>query len=329
MHNATERVKYSLSSCERAPIQLARRLVECRAFLRPFRPIFCFLCGFFVINRYPQISIVGVGLIGASIGMAAKQREPRVEITGVGRRASSLRKAKSVGAVDRTTTDLAKGVAKADLVVICTPVATIGEIVRQVSAAAPQHCLITDAGSTKAEIVADVESATPSISHFLGSHPLAGSENNGPEHGRPDLFEGRVVVITPTRKSSVDDKTAIREFWESLGATVCELSPREHDQALAATSHLPHLVAAAIAGTTPERYAQLVASGWLDTTRIAAGDPELWQQIFLANREHVLTWMTKLETQFAAFREALQREDGKKLTSLLAKAKRTRDALGN
>ncbi len=279
--------------------------------------------------RANTVTIVGAGLIGGSIGLALKQRKLAAHVIGVGRQAASLRQAKQGGAVDQTTTDLAKGVRRADLVVVCTPVDTIAPLVRQVAAACPPRCLITDAGSTKAPLVEQLKADLPSGARFVASHPLAGSEQRGPEHAQADLFQNRVTVVTPTRSTRAQDLNEVTRFWQALGAEVIRMSPEAHDRALARTSHLPHLAAAAIASATPRRYAPLVASGWRDTTRVAAGDPELWRQIMQSNREELLASLEVLQDELAAWHTALEQDDSRKLLQLLAKAKRTRDALGN
>ncbi len=286
------------------------------------------------MKRFNRVAIVGVGLIGGSIGLAMRRRRLAREIVGVGRRAASLRKAKSQGAVHRTTTDLASGVADAELVVICTPVGSIVERARQVVAACSPGTLITDAGSTKVEIVRAIDKHLgkgylAEGVHFVGSHPLAGDHRTGPEHAREDLFDGRTVIVTPTSNTRKADVTTLRKFWTALGAEVVVMTAREHDRAMAATSHMPHGVAAALAAATPKTYRSLTGAGWLDTTRIAAGDPELWQQILLANRKNVLEALRRLERSTAELRTALEREDSGRLKTFLTKAKRSRDAVGS
>src|SRR5262249_35465902 len=147
--------------------------------------------------------------------------------------------------------------------------------------------LLTDAGSTKARIVKAVEGRLPRGVSFVGSHPLVGSEKHGPEHADPDLFQNRVVVVTPTDATDEALLQHTSELWKSLGARVVVMSPEEHDRALALTSHLPHLSAAALAGILPPKWRELTATGFRDATRMAAGDPELWTAIFSENREHV------------------------------------------
>ena len=279
--------------------------------------------------HYKHLAIVGVGMIGASIGLAARRRGLADEVIGVGRDPDGLDRAKQLGAIDRGSTDLATGVVDVDLVVICTPVDTIAPLAEQVAAACGATALITDAGSSKAEIAERLARSLPTEARFVGSHPLAGSDKTGCEAGEAELFVDRPAVVTPLPNTPDADTEAICEFWQALGSQVHRMSPAEHDEAVAATSHLPHLVASAIAASTPEEYLALVSSGWLDTTRVAAGDADLWRQIFLSNRPPVLAALARLSETLDTFRSSLEEADDAELTSLLEQAKRTRDALGS
>jgi prephenate dehydrogenase len=279
--------------------------------------------------RWNTVAIIGPGLIGGSIGLALRNRGLAVHIIGVGRRKESLTKALSLGAATSTTTSIEEGVKDADLVVVCTPVNEIAGHVLEAAAAAPDRALLTDAGSTKASIVAKAEAALPKGKHFVGSHPLAGSEKIGVEFARADLFEGKVVVVTPTAQTDRADLQAVTEFWQSLGANVISMPPDAHDRALATTSHLPHLVASATAQITPAADLQLTAGGWRDLTRIASGDPDLWSQILLDNRASILNSLAGFEKTMAEFRAALENADAAKLRQLLMEGKLRRDALGN
>lgn len=281
------------------------------------------------MKSFKQVAVVGVGLIGASIGLALKRRGCVGQLVGVGRHAGRLRKAQKLGAVDRTTTDLAAGVAAAELTVICTPVDTIVQFARLAAEASPPGALITDAGSTKSTIVAALDQNLGPAARFIGSHPLAGDHRAGCEHARADLFDGRTVVVTPTRRSRQDDVTRLCEFWTATGAKTIQMTASEHDRALAATSHVPHAVASALAAATPEQYLELAATGWLDSTRVAAGDPAMWTQIFLSNRAGSLAGLRRVERQLGAFVQALEAENAKKIESLLAKGKANRDAVGS
>ncbi|HEY4760862.1 MAG TPA: prephenate dehydrogenase/arogenate dehydrogenase family protein, partial [Thermoguttaceae bacterium] len=233
-------------------------------------------------------AIVGVGLIGGSIGLALRQRKLAEQVIGIGRRQESLRVARRIGAVDHTTVDIEKGVAEADFVIVCTPVGRIVEDVRKAAMYCPEGTLITDSGSTKQTIVSALDEGLPRGCRYLGSHPLAGSEKTGAIAAKGDLFEGRIAILTPTKNTRAEDFDFLEKFWESLGSVVVQLSPEEHDRALALTSHLPHIVAAALAVSVPEKYFRLAGPGMLDTTRIASGEPELWQQILALNRDNVL-----------------------------------------
>ena len=294
-------------------------------------------------NVSPKVTIVGVGLIGGSIGLALRQRGLAKQIVGVGRRQASLDRALACGAIDSATTDLAAGVAKADIVIVATPVASVVEDVCRALAAAPAKALVTDAGSTKASICAAISNAAISNNekidngNFVGSHPLAGDHRSGPEHARSDLFDGKTVVVTPTEATPPETAERAKTFWKSLGANVLQMSPEQHDRALATTSHLPHLVASALAATTPTEWLPLAATGWADTTRIAAADPKLWTQIFMQNSPDVVEALDRLIEQLQTTRANLVADETSdesseipfEIEKFLHQAKRTRDALGN
>jgi prephenate dehydrogenase len=285
--------------------------------------------------EYDTVAIVGVGLIGGSIGLALRERKLARCIIGVGRRQASLDAARRVGAIDHGVTSLTQGVSQAQLVVVSTPVDTIAERAIQAAAACPPGALITDAGSTKETIVAAVDSGLAhrrSGPRFVGSHPLAGDHRTGPEHARADLFDGRTVVVTPTALTRPAAVTETSGFWQSLGANITTMSPAEHDAAVAMTSHLPHLVAVALAAATPMNLLPLAASGWRDTTRVAGGDPNLWQPIIAANRQHILDALDKVADTLKRIRDAMAHGDNESLNSILeaaAKIRQDRDALGD
>jgi prephenate dehydrogenase len=272
------------------------------------------------------LGIVGVGLIGGSIALAARKRGLVKRVIGIGRNAKSLDLARSAGIVDETATDIA-AVAPADLVIVCTAVDSIADYVCQAASHCRPGTLLTDAGSTKAEIVRAVEARLPPGALFMGSHPLAGSEKTGPEHADADLFEGRLVVLTPTERTDVNALDEICAFWGALGASRTAVSPEEHDRILALTSHLPHLVASALAGSLPAEWALFTATGFRDTTRLAGSSPSLWSAIFRANKPAVLDTVERFLTQLQRLRDALAANDIAALESLLTLAKQIRDSL--
>jgi prephenate dehydrogenase len=249
-------------------------------------------------------------------------------VVGVGRDRKKLDAAVRQGAIDAGTTSLAEGVAGSDLIVVCTPVDRIAATIAEAAPHAPAAALFTDAGSTKRNLHAAARPALKPGQAFVPAHPLAGSEKTGCEHGRADLFEGRVCVLTPEAE---DDPAVDRvmAFWGSLGARIQLMDADAHDTTLATTSHLPHVVAAGVASSTPVEYLPFTAGGWRDTTRIAGGDPDMWVPILLANRDAVLAatdWFTK---RLDEFRRLLEAGDGAGLGRWLAEAKQVRDALGS
>lgn len=280
-------------------------------------------------RKWGTVAIVGVGLIGGSIGLALRRRNLAQRVVGVGRRAASLRRAKQLGCVDTTSTSIARGVADSELIVVCTPVGQIVDHVLEAASHCPTDAIITDAGSTKAEIVAAVENHSSGRVNFVGSHPLAGSEKAGAQFARHDLLDGRLVVVTPTSKSDKQLVESAELFWKSLGARVQRMTPAAHDEGLAAVSHLPHAVASALAAATPPKHLPLVAGGWQDTTRIAAGDAELWRQILLDNKGNLLNSLDRFERMLAKLRSAVETGNQAQLLRILEAGKDARDSVGN
>jgi prephenate dehydrogenase len=281
------------------------------------------------MKQWDTVAIVGVGLIGGSIGLALRQRQLAKTVIGIGRRQASLRVARRVGAVTHTTIDLNKGVSEAELVVLCTPVGQIVELARRAAQHCPERALITDAGSTKQSIVAALDSGLGHGCRFLGGHPLAGSEKTGAAHASGDLFEGHVAILTPTKNTRAEDFDLLEQFWQSLGSLVVKMTPEEHDQAIAVMSHLPHLAAATLVLTAPEQYYRLAGTGMLDTTRVASSDPVLWQQILGLNRDNVLSALERYGAKLAALHAALRDNNQDEIARFLTLAKKSRDALGS
>lgn len=280
--------------------------------------------------HWPVVTIVGVGLIGGSIGLALRARKLAGRVIGVGRSTASLAEAKRLGAVTETTTDVAQAVAAADVVVVATGVASISGLLDAADAAVRPGTLLTDAGSTKASIVAAWDKRRRARrARFVGAHPIAGSHRRGPAAAAADLLTGRVTIVTPGRSTPAADVEAVGEFWASLGATVFTMPPAEHDRLLAATSHAPHVLAAALAAATPAAARQFTAGGWRDTTRIAAGDPDLWADILLDNAAAVGKALSRIAAATEKMLTALERGDRRKLVALLQAAKEARDAVGS
>lgn len=279
------------------------------------------------------LAIVGVGLLGGSVALAAKARGIADRVIGIGRNSERLQAAIDAGVIDEFLTEPPTSDAPWKTVVICTPVDRIAADVLRISAVSQPDTLITDVGSVKGSICEAVSAASlPEGVSFVGSHPLAGSEKTGFEAARADLFVGRVTVVTPHSDTNPTDTypkagAAVRDFWKQLGSRVVEMSPQDHDAALATTSHLPHTAAAALAAILPDPFQPLAASGFRDTTRIAAGDPDLWVAILLENAPAVSASLAAFSASFQKFQEAVENRDAGELKKLLQLAKRNRDAL--
>lgn len=288
------------------------------------------VAGFYhFIMSFDTLAIVGVGLLGGSVGLAAKGRGLSQRVIGIGRNPATLARAQELGAIDSFTTSLSEGASQADIIVVCSPVDLVARHVREVAQSAKPGTIITDVGSTKANIVRDVESKLPSNIHFVGAHPLAGSEKQGAEFAKANLFEGRVCVLTPTVNTNAAALERITFFWQTLGSVIKTLSPEEHDLALATTSHLPHYIAALLAKQLPAAWRPFAATGFRDTTRIAAGDPHLWTAIAQENALAVSHALDVFAKQLETLRTAVLNQDSEELCRLLTEAKRGRDALGS
>ena len=273
------------------------------------------------------MTIVGLGLIGGSLGLALKRRRIAREVVGVSRRASTLRRAKARGAVDWGTTDLARGVRDADVVVLATPVDAILTQGRRAARLMRRGAILTDVGSTKAEIVRALERAVPSGVAFVGAHPLAGSEQRGIEAADPALFDRSLCVVTPTPHTPRAALAAVERLWHAAAGETIRMSPAAHDQALAGGSHLPHLIAYSLALAVDTTALPRGPRSFLDMTRVAKSDPELWDDIFLTNRAAVLAAARRFERALADLRGRLARQDRAGLRRLLARAQAKRRAL--
>ncbi|MEW4529215.1 prephenate dehydrogenase/arogenate dehydrogenase family protein [Maioricimonas sp. JC845] len=273
------------------------------------------------------LAVVGVGLIGGSVAAAVRTRGLADRVIGIGRRLERLEPAREAGIIDECAVD-PSAAADADLVVVCTPVDRIVADVRAIAAQARGEMLITDGGSVKQSICRRLCSGLPDGVTFVGAHPLAGSEKSGWEHASADLFENRVCVITPERGQA--DNPAVQQttaFWQAVGMRTLQMEPHAHDRSLALTSHLPHVVASALASLLTEREFELAATGFRDTTRIAAGDPDLWTAIFLQNAEPVRAEIDLLIHRLQEFQQSIEDGDDGELRRLLARGKARRDRL--
>lgn len=260
-------------------------------------------------ERLGTVAIIGVGLIGGSVGLALRKRGLAAEVVGVGRDRAALEEIRRQGVIHRGTTALEEGVADAQVVVVCTPVNRIPDDVRRAAESAGPDVLVTDAGSTKRQIVEAVERHPRPASVFVGAHPLAGSERRGAANASADLFQGRICMLTPTHRTPPEQLRRARAFWTSLGCRLVEMNPAEHDEILAHTSHLPHALAAALTASVPTDWQALAAGAFRDGTRVAAADTALWTAIFRDNRGPLLRALGHLQENLDAFKYALMTDD--------------------
>ena len=281
---------------------------------------------------FRKITILGVGLLGGSIGLAVKRRKLARQTAGFVRRAASVKDCEKAGAVDFATTDLLAAVWDADLVILCAPLGQMRLLAERMLPALKPGAIVTDVGSVKTGVVREVCGLIRKAgAHFIGSHPMAGAEKTGVSAARADLFVNAVCVVTPTKNSNRRALNQVERFWRALGSRVVKLTPEMHDTLVSRSSHLPHVMAAALANLVldpqqPPGQAALCANGFRDTTRIASGSPEMWRDIALANPQNIARALDALAGELEKFRRALARADAAALSGYFETAKQRRDA---
>ena len=275
---------------------------------------------------FGQITIVGLGLIGGSVGMEARRRRLARVVVGLSRRPATIRRARTRGAIDWGTTDPARAVRDADLVVLATPVDMIAPRARSLAPCMRPGGLLTDAGSTKAAIVEALDHRLPRRVAFVGAHPVAGSEQRGLAAAQAGLFDGSLCIVTPTAQTNPQALAAVSRFWARLGMQVVRMSPARHDRLLAGGSHLPHLIAYALAGSVSPGLPRAPRS-FLDMTRIARSEPDLWDDIFLSSRQPLLAALVSFTKELEQLGRAVARGDRASLRRRLTRAKARRDVL--
>jgi len=272
---------------------------------------------------FKKVTIVGVGLIGGSIGLALKKKKLARVVCGVGRRNSSIQKALKLKAIDTGTLDFKKGIKDADLIILATPVSLIKKYLRLIKNEAKQGCIVTDAGSTKSEIVSLAHKVLPRHVSFIGGHPMAGSEKRGVVFANSGLFKGSITILTKTQKTKVPSLKRIALMWKKIGADCKVLTPTQHDRIVAQVSHLPHIVACCLVNSTASAQEKFTAKGFKDTTRIASSDPAMWRDIILSNKSSIKAALKKFNSAL----KKMQARSEKNLLPELKKAKARRDRI--
>ena len=287
---------------------------------------------------FRQATIIGVGLIGGSLGMILRQKALAHHVVGVGRRVENLKTAVALGAIDRYVADPQEGVRGADLVVLATPVDTYERHLREWAHCLVPGAIVSDVGSVKGTLVERSEAAMPAGVHFVGGHPIAGKERTGVAAGSDQLFKGARCILTPTKRTDPAALDRIRQLWEEAGSIVLTMDPHLHDQILGAVSHLPHVVAFALMNALAELRDQQVSSldlaghsggGLRDTTRIAASSPEMWRDIFLWNRDNVVSYIDRYARALEELKQLIKSGDAAGIEKVLERAKGEREKLNN
>lgn len=279
-----------------------------------------------------RLVVVGVGLIGGSFAAALRRAGQVGEIVGVGRSAESKREALELGLIDRAESDWAAALDGADLVLLAMPVGQMESVMSAMLPHLPSHTVVTDAGSTKGDVVAAARRCFGDrVGQFVPGHPIAGAEKSGPQAARADLYERRRVVLTPLAENGGAAIELVRQAWLACGALLTVTSPEHHDRWLASVSHLPHLLSFALVSDlavrpNAEEIFNLAGGGFRDFTRIAASHPEMWRDIFFANREALLTELSAYETELARYRALIEAGDGAGLEALIGTAREARTA---
>ncbi|MBT5666412.1 MAG: prephenate/arogenate dehydrogenase family protein [Rhodospirillaceae bacterium] len=289
---------------------------------------------------FDRVALIGLGLIGSSLGHAMKRDGLAGHVAGSARTEDTCAKALEIGFVDSASVDPVEAVANADLIVICTPVGVIADVAALIAPTLKSGAIVTDVGSVKMAVIRDVGPLLPDGVHLVPGHPVAGTEHSGPESGFPELFEGRYCILTPPPGANEDAVDAVAELWRSVGSDVEIMDPKHHDRVLAITSHLPHLLAYTIVGTASDledhigkeaaankedvltsEVIKFSAGGFRDFTRIAASDPVMWRDIFLNNREAVLEILGRFTEDLTALQRAIRWGEGDALHDMFERTR--------
>ena len=275
------------------------------------------------------VAIIGLGLIGGSIGLALTQgKKSRWEIVGHSRRQQTVAKALSMGAIDRAETNIEDAVGQAQLVIVATPVLAVKEILSRVGPCLPSGCIVTDTGSTKVQVMKWAKEMLPPTVHFIGGHPMAGRETYGIEAARADLFQRRTYCLTASEKASPKSLDTVTDMTQKLGAIPFLIDPQEHDYLVAGISHLPMLLSAALVSLTTKNpswseMSKLASSGYHDLTRLASGNPEISSHICLTNQEDIVDWIDRFSQELQRYRQLVAGGD-KRLEKALFDANKAR-----
>ncbi|TCL72681.1 prephenate/arogenate dehydrogenase family protein [Rhizobium sp. BK251] len=284
--------------------------------------------------QFERIALIGIGLIGSSIARDIKELGLANEVVVSTRSPATLKRAEELGLGDRYTLSAAEAVEGADLVVVSVPVGASGEVASEIAPHLKAGAIVTDVGSTKASVIAQMQPHMPEHVHFIPGHPIAGTEKSGPDAGFPGLFRGRWCIFTPLPGADKAAIAKLRHFWETLGSNVDEMDAEHHDKVLAIVSHLPHIIAYNIVGTaddletvTESEVIKYSASGFRDFTRLAASDPTMWRDVCLHNKDALLEMLARFSEDLAYLQRAIRWGEGDKLFELFTRTRAIRRSI--
>ncbi len=280
---------------------------------------------------FERVTVLGVGLIGASFALAMKKHKFCKHLTGYGRRLANLEKARKMGMIDFIELEPAKACSDTDLVLFATPVGTFTDIAKKIRPVLKKGALVTDVGSVKGRLVYDMEALLPEDVSFIGGHPIAGSSRSGIDTAAADIFMGAKCIITPTEKTSGTALKKLIRIWKTFGCTVELINPDEHDSIYALVSHLPHLIAYAIVNAVADvnsSYLKFAGQGFIDTTRIASSSPELWRDICILNKDNLLKSVEIFKNNLERLSQYLRVSDLESLEKEFEKARTLREGIG-
>ncbi len=280
---------------------------------------------------FPNAAILGVGLLGASFSLALKKHGLCGSVCGFGRSRANLEQAKAMGIIDSFAADPAAACSDADLVLLAAPVGSFSELVKRASSSLKNGAVVTDVGSVKGKLVYDLEGSMPSGVHFVGAHPIAGSDRSGIAYADPDLFRGSLCIITPSDRTEPASLKAVMDVWRSFGSKVTTMNPDQHDRVYAAVSHLPHIIAYAMVNAVSDidsSFFSYCGQGFRDMTRIAASSPEIWTDISLLNRENIREMLATFRANLDRMDAHLKASDAEALKKHFARASEARKSIG-
>ncbi|WFP64683.1 prephenate/arogenate dehydrogenase family protein [Mesorhizobium sp. WSM4904] len=283
---------------------------------------------------FEKIALVGIGLIGSSLARVIRREGLARHIAIATRSTSTLRRAEELGLGDSYTTEAKEAARDADLVIVSVPVGSSGEVAAEIAPALKKGAILTDVGSTKASVIAQIEPHVPEGVHFIPGHPLAGTEKSGPDAGFADLFDNRWCIFTPLPGTDAKALEKLSEFWRRCGSNIDTMDPQHHDMTLAIVSHLPHIIAYNIVGTaddlesvTKTEVIKYSASGFRDFTRLAASDPTMWRDVCLHNKDAILEMLARFSEDLASLQRAIRWGDGEKLFDLFTRTRAIRRSI--